>query len=331
MTMKKMCRLISLALALVLALSLTLAASAEGKHYTIGIALYAEHPSLYNCQKGFVEALAEAGYVEGENVTYIVQNAQQDGGFTQQIAAQMAQECDLVCAIATPMAMACFNACVDLGKPVIYSAVSDPAGAKLANADGKNDKAITGASDLLPVEAQLKLIRSIMPQATKIGIVYTTSEVNNDLQLKQYHELAGQYGFEIVESGISTGADIPLALDALLPQVDCLTNLTDNTVVSYLAVLLDKANTAKKPVFGSEMEQVKLGCLAAEGVEYVALGNETGKLAVQVLEGAFAGDLPFVTSEGGDMAYNPETAAALGITIPEAELTRGIDVTTLAD
>ncbi|MEG0902306.1 MAG: ABC transporter substrate binding protein, partial [Clostridia bacterium] len=209
----------------------------------------------------------------------------------------------------------------------IYTAVSDPVASMLANADGKSDKAVTGTCDLLPVEAQLKLIRSLLPEASKIGILYTTSETNSESQLKLYQEKAAAYGFEIVPSGISTGADIPLALDNLLGQVDCLTNLTDNTVVSYLAVMLDKANAVGKPVFGSEIEQVKNGCVASEGVEYISLGKQTGAMAAQVLGGAFAGDIAFLSSEGGDMCYNPIVAAALGITIPQADLARGIDVT----
>ena len=313
--------------ALVLALCLVLSVSALAENLTIGIAQFAEHPSLDNCREGFIQGLAEAGYVEGENVTFVIQNAQADMGMAQQIAQQLSQSCDLVCAIATPMAQAAVNACMDNGKPVIYTAVSDPVASMLAKEDGTSSLNATGTCDLLPVEAQLKLIRALMPDAASIGILYTTSETNSESQLKLYESLAGQYGFTIVSSGISTGADIPLALDNLLPKVDCLTNLTDNTVVSYLSTVLDKANTAGKPVFGSEIEQVKNGCLASEGVEYVALGRQTGLMAAKVLQGAFAGDLPFESSEGGDMCYNPEVAAALGITIPEAELARGIDVT----
>ena len=320
-------KLTALVLTLALALCAGLATAQEQKTYTVGIAQFAEHPSLDNCREGFIQGLAEMGYVEGENVTFILQNAQADMGLCQQIAQQMAQECDLVCAIATPMAQAAFNACMDGGKPVIYTAVSDPTAAMLANAEGKSSYNVTGTCDLLPVEAQLKLIRSLLPDAKKIGILYTTSETNSESQLKLYQELAGQYGFEIVPSGVSTGADVPLACDSLLPQVDCLTNLTDNTVVSYLAVVLDKANTAGKPVFGSEIEQVKNGCLASEGVEYISLGQQTGRMAAQVLEGAFGGDIPFVSSEGGDMCYNPDVAQKLGVTIPEADLARGIDVT----
>ena len=323
--MTKITKVLSLALALVLSLCLSTAAVAES--FTIGIAQFAEHPSLDNCREGFIQGLKEAGYTEGDNVTFIVQNAQADMGLTQQIAQQMADECDLVCAIATPMAQAAVNACMDSGKPVIYTAVSDPVAAMLADDEGKSKLNVTGTCDLLPVEAQLKLIRAILPDAAKIGILYTTSETNSESQLKLYESLAPQYGFEIVASGISVGSDIPLAVDSLLPKVDCLTNLTDNTVVSYLASILDKANAAGKPIFGSEIEQVKNGCIASEGVEYIALGKQTGLMAAQVLEGAFGGDIPFFSSEGGDMCFNPDVAAALGITIPQADLDRGIDVT----
>ncbi|MBP3647158.1 MAG: ABC transporter substrate-binding protein [Clostridia bacterium] len=322
--MKKFAKILSLVLALVMVLSLT---PAYAKTLTIGIAQFAEHPSLDNCREGFIAGLAEAGYVEGDNVKFLVQNAQADMGLTQQIAQQMAQECDLVCAIATPIAQAAVNACMDNGKPVIYTAVSDPVAAMLASEDGTSRLNVTGSCDLLPVEAQLKLIRSILPEAKTIGILYTTSETNSESQLKLYQDLAPAYGFEIVATGVSTGADIPLACDSILPKVDCLSNLTDNTVVSYLALIIDKANSAGKPVFGSEIEQVKNGCLASEGVEYIALGKETGKMAAQVLNGSFAGDIPFYSSEGGDMCFNPEVAAKLGITIPEAEIARGIDVT----
>ncbi|MDD6040788.1 MAG: ABC transporter substrate-binding protein [Clostridia bacterium] len=319
--MKKITALI---LVLVLALSLCFGANAE--MLTIGIAQFAEHPSLDNCRIGFIEGLAEAGYIKDQNVRFIEANAQTDMGLAQQIAQQMAQECDLICAIATPMAQAAVNACMDNGKPVIYTAISDPVAAMLANADGTSSLNTTGTSDLLPVEAQLKMIRAFLPEARNIGILYTTSETNSESQLKLYQDLAPAYGFEIIASGIATGADVPLATDNLLPKVDCITNLTDNTVVSYMAVMVDKANAAKKPVFGSEIEQVKNGCLAAEGVEYVALGRQTGLMAAQVLGGEKAGDIPFFVSEDSDMSYNPEVATALGLNIPEA-YAGGTDVT----
>ena len=316
-------------LALALMLALSPLGLAQEKTYVIGIAQFAEHPSLDNCREGFIQGLAEQGFIEGKNVTFVVQNAQQDMGLAQQIASQMAETVDLVCAIATPMAQAAFNACMDKDIPVIYNAVSDPVAAMLANADGMNDKAVTGTSDLLPVEAQLAMIRALLPAAEKIGILYTTSETNSESQLKTYQEKASSFGFEIIPMGVSTGADIPLAMDSLLPKVDCLTNLTDNTVVSNLPVILDKANAAKKAVFGSEIEQVKNGCVASVGVEYMNLGIITGQLAAQVLEGQFAGSIPFALCTESSMYYNSAVAEALEIPLPADALSQATDVTTL--
>ena len=318
-------KLTSLLLAAMLLLTVT-SAMAEEKTYTIGILQFAEHGSLDNCRTGFEEGLAAEGFVEGQNVTYIYQNAQADMATTNQIAAALAEKCDLVCAIATPAAMAALNACEEKGVPVIYTAVSDPVSAKLAKEDGTSDFPVTGTSDALPVEAQLKLIRALLPDAKKIGILYTTSETNSESMLSTYNALAANYGFEIVTKGISTGADIPMALDALLPQVDCMTNLTDNTVVSYLATVLEMANAAGKPVFGSEIEQVRNGCIASEGLEYVELGKQTGRMAARVLNGEDPAKIPFEIIADSYLYVNEDVLAQFSITLPAELAERAIVV-----
>ena len=271
--------------------------------------------------------LAEAGIVEGENLTIDYQNAQADMGIANQIAQQFASNnVDLMCAIATPVAQACYNA-ADGNIPTIYTAVTDPVAAMLAGEDGSPVGNATGTSDKLPVENQLKAIRAIMPEAKKIGILYTTSEVNSESAIAEYQALAPEYGFEIVTSGISTTADIPMALDSLLSQVDVMTNLTDNTVVSALSLVLDKANTANIPVFGSEIEQVKLGCVASEGLDYIALGKQTGAMAAKVLKGeAACQDLPYEVISESSLYVNYEAMEALGLTLPEDMAARAIDV-----
>ena len=315
--MKDLCKRLSACFLAALMCCLCLGtAGAEGGTYTIGILQFAEHGSLDNCRTGLMEGLAEKGYVEGQNVTFMFQNAQADMGAVNQIAAAMAESCDLVCAIATPAAMAAFNACEAQGVPVVYTAVSDPVAAMLAREDGSSVGSITGTSDELPVEAQLKLIRAVMPEAKKIGILYTTSETNSESALARYEALAGTYGFEIVSKGVSAGADIPLALEALLPQVDCLSNLTDNTVVSYLTMVLEMAREAGKPVFGSEVEQVRNGCVASEGLEYIALGRQTGHLAARVLAGEDAGTLPFERIAESELYVNEAALASFGLTVP---------------
>ena len=320
-------KLICVVAALVLLLSLSLTAAAESEQYTIGIAQFAEHGSLDNCREGFLMGLAEAGIVAGENLTIDYQNAQTDMGIANQIAQQfVSNNVDLMCAIATPVAQACYNA-ADGNIPTIYTAVTDPVAAMLAGEDGSPVGNATGTSDKLPVENQLKAIRAIMPEAKKIGILYTTSEVNSESAIAEYQALAPEYGFEIVTSGISTTSDIPMALDSLLSQVDVMTNLTDNTVVSALSLVLDKANAASIPVFGSEIEQVKLGCVASEGLDYIALGKQTGAMAAKVLKGeATCQDLPYEVISESSLYVNYEAMEALGLTLPEDMAARAIDV-----
>lgn len=286
--------------------------------YTIGLLQFAEHPSLDNCRKGFIEGLAEAGFVEGKNVKFDYKNSQTDPSISQQIATQfVSSKVDMIGAIATPAAQAAFNAAESAGIPVIYVAVSDPVGAQLTGEDGKSGKAVTGVSDLIPAEKQLELIRAFLPDAKKIGILYSTSEANSKAQLQLYKDAALKYGFEIVESGISSTADVGTAADALAVKVDCFTNLTDNTVVSALPTLLDKANKANIPVFGSEVEQVKNGCLASEGIDYIALGKQAGKMAARVLNGEDITGIPFETVTDYSADVNTTTLKKLGLTMPD--------------
>ncbi len=228
-------------------------------------------------------------------------------------------------AIATPMAQAIYVAANAEQIPVVYTAITDPVVAGLADENGKAPGEITGTSDKLPIQAQLEMIRSFMPEAKAIGILYTLSEANSESTIKEYQELAPEYGFEIIAQGIGTGSEIALALDSLLPKVDCMTNLTDNTVVNYLPLVLDKAKTQGKPVFGSEIEQVKLGCVASEGLEYVALGVQTGKMAAKILKGKKASDIPYETIEESQLYINSEALASYNIAIPEELASRGIE------
>jgi putative ABC transport system substrate-binding protein len=291
----------------------------EEDNITIGIGQFAEHGSLDNCRDGFIAGLAEEGYVEGENLKVLIENAQADGGTAGQIASNfVSKKVDLICAIATPMAQSAFGAAKDTDIPVIFTAVTDPVAAELAKEDRTPNGNTTGTSDKLPVEKQLEMIRAILPDAKTIGIMYSTSEVNSISAIEEYKAAAPNYGFEIIESGISTTADIPLATDNLLAKVDCLNNLTDNTVVSSLPVILDKAAEKNIPVFGSEVEQVKLGCLATVGLDYFDLGVQTGKMAAQVLSGEKkASEINFEIIEEASFYGNTAVAEYLGVTLPE--------------
>ncbi len=295
------------------------AGNSEKEGYAIGISQFAEHGSLDNCRKGFLEGLAEEGIKEGENLKVDVKNAVADMGTAGQISdGFVSDKVDLICAIATPTAQSAYNAAMDAGIPVIYTAVTDPVAAELASEDKTPVGEISGTSDKVTVEAQCKRRRQILPDAKKLGIMYTTSEANSVSTIEEYKSLAGKYGFELIEKGITATADVALAADDLLSQADCITNLTDNTVVASLPTILEKANERKVPVFGSEIEQVKAGCLAAEGIDYIALGKQTGKMAAQVLKGEKkASEMKFELITEPGFYVNNKVAENLGITVPQ--------------
>lgn len=286
--------------------------------YKIGIQQFAEHGSLDNCREGFLEGLEEEGIKEGDNLTVEVKNAMADTATNAQIADSFVSDnMDLICAIATPSAQSAYNAAMDKDIPVVYTAVTDPIAAELADKDGNPVGNVTGTSDTLPVEEQLKMIREMMPDAKTIGILYTTSEANSVSAIATYESLVDKYGFTLETKGISQTSEIALATDDLLTKVDCITNLTDNTVVASLPTILEKANEKGIPVFGSEIEQVKIGCLAAEGIDYIQLGKQTGKIAAQILKGEKkASEIPYeIISEPG-FYVNTKVAENLGIEVP---------------
>lgn len=321
--MKRIINVVLILAALVSILFSAAGCSNSNKIPVIGISQYGEHASLDNCREGFIQGLLDAGLVEGKDFTIDYQNA----GFDDAVATQIAQNFSsknvaLMCAIATPAATACFAVAEDKDIPVVFSAITDPVAAKLDKGN------ITGTSDKLPVEAQLDLIRRLQPDADTIGIIYTTSEPNSVSAIAEYQEKASAYGFTLEVIGVTQQSEVTLAADRLIAKgVDCFSNLTDNNVVGVLPSVLEKTNEAGIPVYGSEVEQVKLGCVAAAGIDYYELGKQTGAIAAKILKGEKkASEIPYETIFEYSIYINSNALKELGITIPEDVAKSAIEV-----
>lgn len=255
----------------------------------VGIIQFAQHASLDNCYEGLIEGFAASGFIEGENLEIDHQNANADSALANQIAKNMvSKRYDLIIGIATPAAQHAYNEASDVGIPVLFTAVTDPVMAGLANEDGTPKTGVTGTSDALPVDEQIQMIKAFFPDAKNIGILYSLSESNSLSAVETYKELATKHGVTIVAEGISEASVIPAATDSILNKIDVLTNLTDNLVVENMPVILTKANNKGIPYFGSEEEQVRNGAIAAQGLDYVLLGQETAKMGAEILNGKAA-------------------------------------------
>jgi putative tryptophan/tyrosine transport system substrate-binding protein len=287
---------------------------------TIGVLQYAVNPSLDNCYTGFIKGLEESGYVEGENLTVQLLNSQADANNAKTMAKTMVEKkYDLVMGIATPAAMALYGAAKSTDIPTVFTAVSDPVAAGIVKSLEEPGVNCTGSADVLPLESQIKLIRAFLPDAKKIGILHTTSEPNSTSSLEKFQSLAPKYGFEVVEIGVTGSSDVEPAVKTLIAKgVDCINNFTDNNVVNHLPGLLQAANEANIPIFGSEVEQVKDGCLASVSIDFVALGEETGKMAAKILDGtADPASTPVYVVQDGKPVYNKKVMEQLGLSLPE--------------
>lgn len=255
-------KLLTFLLAALTAVSCAFALTACDSRTQIAVLQYAEHGSLDNCYQGLKEGLAEKGY-GADKVSFNFKNAKGiDADNTTYANSLINGNPAVAVGIATPSAYALANASKG-DVPVVFTAVSDPYAESMDFRDFKN---LTGSSDKLPVENQIDLIRSFYPadKIVKIGIVYSLSEANSVSQIAEFEAFESEKNIEIVTQGINAATDIPSAVDTLIgKKVDCLNNLTDNKVVQNLNTVLDRANGAKIPVFGSEIEQVEKGCLAS--------------------------------------------------------------------
>lgn len=287
----------------------------------IGILQFAPHPSLENCTNGTVQGLEAAGYKNGENgVTIDIQIAQGQPDTANLMAKNMVSSgYDLIIGVATPAAMGAYSAAKDSKTQTIFCAVSDPVAAGLVKDLENPQSGTTGTADTLNLEGQLEMIRALLPEAKKIGILYTTSEPNSVSNLKLFEALAPQYDFTVESVGITNESEVASGAATLVAKgVDCVNNFTDNNVVNNLSTLLHATGAANIPVFGSEEEQVRNGCVASESLDYVALGVKTGEMAAGLLRGGDIMTTPVTIVADSTPVYSQKNLDQFGLTLPEA-------------
>ncbi|MFD1506725.1 ABC transporter substrate-binding protein [Georgenia yuyongxinii] len=299
------------------------AAGGEQETVEIGITQIVSHTSLDAAREGFKNALADNGYVEGENVTYDEQNAQGDQATATSIANKFASDGkDLVLAIATPTAQAAAQAITDI--PILITAVTEPAEAGLVDSWEAPGGNITGTSDLNAVEEQLGLIKELAPDAKTVGVVYSSGEINSQVQVDLAKEAAEKLGLTLEEATITTSGEVQQAANSL--DVDAFYVPTDNNVVSALDALVQVAEEKQVPVVVGEGDSVTNGGVATYGFDYEQLGYQTGLMAVKILdEGADPAEMPIEKPTDLKLYVNPTAAERMGVTIPQ-ELLDSADV-----
>lgn len=293
------------------------------KMVKIGIAQYANHPSLDGAREGFLQALKDAGYEENVNLQVDFHNAQGDMNNNLTIAQKLVgDKNDLILAIATPTAQAVAKATKDI--PVLFTAVTDPVTSKLVDSLEKPGGNVTGTRDTNPdaIKKTMETIKKFFPEARKIGVIYNSGEQNSVVNIANVKQVLQDGGLETVEATVTNSSEVKQAADSLVGRADVIYLTSDNTVISALSSVVSVANDKNIPLFCESSESVGEGAFASIGFQYYDLGYTTGKMAVEVLKGASPADIPVQFSEKLDLMINPKAAEAQGITLTE-EMTQG--------
>ncbi len=320
--MKKSLKGLAVGASLVMALGLLAGcggekkAAPEKKMVKVGIVQLVEHSALDAANKGFVDGMAANGYKENENVTYDRQNAQADQSNLQNIAQRFVSgKMDLICAIATPAAQTMANATKDI--PIVGTAITDYAEAKLVASNKEPKGNVTGTTDMNPIKEQVELMLKIMPQAKSVGVIYSSSEVNSQLQVKILKEVLAAKNINVVEATVSNVNDIQQAAQSLVCKFYAVYAPTDNVIASAMPTLVAITDEAKIPVICGEGGMVKAGGLATVGIDYYKLGLQTGAMAARILSGKEKPATMAIESQKEmQTIVNEEAAKKLGITIP---------------
>ena len=312
-------------MALCLALGMVVGIATAQEPIVIGVNQFVEHPALDAVRLGFIEYLNENGYPEGEMVIYEVNFAQADFGTATLIAEKLVGlNPALILAIATPSAQAMVNATDEI--PVLFSAITDPVAAGLVDSLEGGGKNVTGTSDLSPVDTQFELILEIVPDAKKIGFIYNAGEANSLTSLEQAKTEAERLGLEIVEATASNSSEVLIAAESLVGKVDAIHIPTDNTVVSAFESITKVCLDNGIPLFAADVDSVPRGAIAAIAIDYYRLGLQTGRMAVEILEGKDPGEMPTETLEDLLLYVNLDSAEAIGVIIPDTVIDRADEV-----
>ena len=297
--------------------------------YKIGLTQLFTHPAMEDARQGFIDALTDAGFIEGEDVEYDFQNPAGDASAEQAIAQKfVSDKVDLIYSFGTTVSQQCVNATEGTDIPVLFCAVTDPVAAQLVSSWDHPGENVTGTSDMIEMNSTVDLILEIVPGVTSIGTVYNAGETNSIVLVAALKGVCSVLGIEVVEATVSSSADILAATQSLVGRVDVIWVGTDNTVVSGLEAVIGVCEDNMIPFFPSDDPSIERGGIASLGFDYYDVGYQTGEMAVKILNGTSASDIP--VELGKVFSYSVNTAAAerFGVTIPQSILDKALTIYT---
>lgn len=290
--------------------------------YRVGIIQYAENDTLNSSTSGFISVLEREGYIQDENCIIEIQYGQADiSEIESAIDDFVKTKVDLIVTVGDHVAEIALEATIGIDIPIIYMGETDPIDNGLVLEDGTPTGNITGVSIQLDKEEQIRVIRQMLPSATRLGVIYGNDDISLGISIAEYETIMHKYDFNLIGKSINNSASVEVAVEQLVEEVDCIISFQDNMVSHELPRLISIANDNNIPVFSFEIDQVKYGCIAAEGIDYYTVGREAGVIAAQVLsEDISILDVPYIVVNESQLCINESVIEQLGIVLSDVTL-----------
>lgn len=220
---------------------------------------------------------------------------------------------DLVFAVGLKAAMAAKLEIFDT--PIVFCMVLNP---ELHELPASN---MTGIAARTSAEVQLSALRSVLPNRQRVGLLYDEEHSGNFV--REALRAAKRQGLELVTVAVRRHEEIPNAVRALLPQIDVLWLIQDQTVVSEPAIpfFLESTLEAKIPMFTFSSTLVQQGALGALVLDPWTVGQQAAHVALTRLKEPSASAGLLLAPEQPQLALNGNSAEYLGLALPP-ELTR---------
>ncbi|MBP6216978.1 MAG: ABC transporter substrate-binding protein [Oligoflexales bacterium] len=312
---------------------LSAASEASGKQKVekpkkkVFISQVVDHPALNATARGIVDALAAAGYKKNENLDLRIESAQAQLPLSAQIASRfMSQKPDVVVAIGTLSAQSFAKQARAGEVKLIFSSVTDPLGAKLVRSLEKPEYNTSGVSNFVELKPQLSLFKEIQPKLLKVGVLYSSGELNSVSVVHKLEAEATALGLQLIKQTASRTADVAQAASKLAQQVGAIFISNDNTALSGFQSVVRAAQQAHIPVYVSDSDAVELGAVAALGPNQYAIGLQTGRMVVRVLEGADVNREAVEFPEKTELYLNPKAAQKADLSFSKELLNRATKV-----
>lgn len=290
--------------------------------YTIGVLNLS--PQLEPVLDGFKVGLREFGY-EDSHVVYIYAGpAPNIEVLDDQMADLLTADVDLILAISTPATQAAFRATQNSSIPVVFAPVTDPMDAGVVQSLSQPGGNVTGVALGTQSESQrLQWLLRTAPDIQRIYLPYNVDDASAQASATAVADAAHKLGVELILREVRTAEEITQAIAAIPNNVQAIFLAQDSLVAARIEDFAAAAIAHQLPLCTPTDGQVEEGALVSYSFRLLALGQQSARLADQILGGALPADLPVETAEFF-LTINMNTAAAIHLEIPE-EVLRAAD------